>query len=62
MESKELTYDEATAQIEEILARFRNNEVSIDELTAEVKRATELIALCRSRLVATESELNKILE
>ncbi|MFR9652080.1 MAG: exodeoxyribonuclease VII small subunit [Rikenellaceae bacterium] len=62
MESKELTYDEATAQIEQILMRFRNNEVSIDELTAEVKRATELITLCRNRLVATEEELKKILE
>ncbi len=57
-----ITYDEATAQIEQILERFRNNEVSIDELAAEVKRATELITLCRNRLVATEQELKKILE
>ncbi len=61
MESK-LTYEEATAQIEQILAKFRNNEVSIDELAKEVKRATELITLCREKLTTAESELKKVLE
>lgn len=61
MESK-ITYDEATKQIEEILAKLRNNEVSIDELSKEVKRATELITLCRDRLMHSEEELKKILE
>ena len=62
MAKEEITYEEATAQIEEILVRFRNNEVSIDQLAKEVSRATELITLCRNRLVATEEELKKILE
>ncbi len=62
MAQEEITYEEATAQIEEILGRFRNNEVSIDQLAQEVERATKLITLCRSRLTATEAEVKKILE
>lgn len=61
MENK-ITYDEATTQIEEILTKLRNNEISIDELSKEVKRATELITLCRDRLMHSEEELKKILE
>ncbi len=62
MEQEKLTYDEATEQIEAILIKFRNNEISVDELSHEVKRATELITLCRERLTSAESELKKILE
>ncbi|MFI3303261.1 MAG: exodeoxyribonuclease VII small subunit [Rikenellaceae bacterium] len=59
---EKLTYDEATEQIESILTKLRNNEISIDELSKEVKRATELITLCRNRLLNSEEELKKILE
>ncbi|MFI3327689.1 MAG: exodeoxyribonuclease VII small subunit [Rikenellaceae bacterium] len=59
---KEITYEEAIAKIEEVLAKFKNNEVSIDELAAETKRATELITLCRDRLTSAEKDLKKILE
>ena len=47
MDKKELTYDEAMAEIEAILAKFRNEEMSVDALAAEVRRATTLIAFCR---------------
>ncbi len=60
--AEKMTYEEATAQIEQIVARLRNNEISIDELSKEVKRATELITLCRERLLRAEGEIQKILE
>ena len=44
---KEVTYAEAMAEIEKILARLRNEEMDVDSLAAEVKRATELIASCK---------------
>ncbi len=62
MEDKKITYEEATAQIEQILMKFRNNEVSIDELAKEVRRATELITLCREKLTTAESDLKQVLE
>lgn len=57
-----VAYSEAMAEIERILARFRNEEMNVDTLTGEVRRATELIALCKERLHATEEEVKKILE
>lgn len=62
MAKKQLTYGEATAQIEQILARLRSEEMDVDTLAAEVKRATELIASCKERLRKAEEEVNKILE
>ena len=62
MAKKQLTYGEATAQIEKILARLRSEEMDVDTLAAEVKRATELIASCKERLRKAEAEVNKILE
>ena len=41
-------YAEAIAEIEKILARFRSEEMDVDSLAAEVKRATELIASCKA--------------
>ncbi len=62
MAKKTITYNEAIAQIDEILNKFRTNEMSVDELTTEVKRATELITICKERLFKVESDLKKILE
>lgn len=59
---EEPTYTEAVAEIERILARFRNEEMDVDSLAAEVKRATELIAACKERLRKAEEEVNQILE
>ena len=36
--------------------------LTVESLTKEVKRATELIALCKERLHRTEEELKKISE
>lgn len=60
MDKKEHTYDEAMAEIEAILAKFRNEEMSVDALAAEVRRATTLIAFCRKRLLKAESDVKKI--
>lgn len=60
MAKKEITYTEAMAEIEQILDRFRREEMTVDSLTQEVARATELIALCKERLSKTEDELKTI--
>ena len=62
MAKKELTYTEAMAEIEKILARLRSEEMDVDGLAAEGKRATELIASCKARLHKAEEEVSKILE
>ena len=55
MASKKLTYSEAVAEIEQILSRLKSEQIDVDRLSAEVKRATELIARCKARLVEVEA-------
>ena len=62
MAKKTMTYAEAMAEIERILARLRSEEMDVDSLAGEVKRATLLIADCKSRLRKAEEEVKKILE
>ncbi|MEG1622627.1 MAG: exodeoxyribonuclease VII small subunit [Alistipes sp.] len=61
MPNKEITYTAAMQEIETILAKFRNEEMSVDTLAAEVKRATDLIALCKERLHKAEEDVKKVL-
>ena len=62
MENKKLTYSEAIAEVEQILARLRDEQIDVDALTAEVKRATELIAQCRAQLTDVERAVKQQLE
>lgn len=62
MSKKKLTYSEAIQEIEQILARLREEQIDVDSLTAEVKRATELIAQCRAQLTDVEQAVKKQLE
>lgn len=57
-----IAYAEAMAGIEQVLARLRDEEMDVDSLAAEVKRAAELIALCKTRLMKAEEEVKNVLE
>ncbi|MBQ8863907.1 MAG: exodeoxyribonuclease VII small subunit [Rikenellaceae bacterium] len=59
---KELSYAEAIAEVEQIVARFASGGMDVDSLAANVKRATELIAVCRKRLAKAEKDVAKILK
>ena len=58
---QELSYAEAMAEVEQILARFNTQQMDVDTLASEVKRATELIAQCKERLVRAEREVAEVL-
>ncbi len=62
MAKEEITYKAAVEEIEEILEKIEEGELDVDELTANVKRVTELLKICKSKLQKTEDEVNKILE
>lgn len=62
MAKKQPGYTEAMTEIEQILGRLRDEEMDVDRLAAEVKRATELIAACKQRLHKAEEEVAKILQ
>lgn len=58
---KELSYNQAITELETILRTMQSDQCDIDRLAAMTRRATRLIAECRSRLVATDEELKAIL-
>lgn len=60
MAKKKLNYADAMAELEVILARLRSDELSVDDLSKSVARATELIAECRAILTTTEVEVEKL--
>ena len=57
-----MSYSQAKKELEEIVATIESGNLDIDALTNSVKRATELIALCKEKLTKTDSELQKILD
>lgn len=58
---KELSYKDAMAQLDRILAEMQSDNCDIDRLATYTRRATELITECRNRLTATDEELRAIL-
>jgi exodeoxyribonuclease VII small subunit len=65
MENKplsELTYEEASKELESILEKLRNDEVSIDKLENVVTRAAALSKLCQDKLRNTEAKVQDIIE
>ena len=58
---KDLTYNEAFAELDGILKMMQSDQCDIDRLATLTRRATELIAECRARLTATDEELRTIL-
>jgi exodeoxyribonuclease VII small subunit len=59
MKQKELTYGEAIKEIEQIISRLSAEQTELDTLTAELKRATDLIARCKAQLVEVEAAVKK---
>ncbi len=54
-------YEDAMRELERIVTKMENNELDIDTLGEELKRAQELIKLCRNKLTKTDEEIKKIL-
>ena len=60
-ENREISYSEAMAEVEQILASLGDGAINIDTLSERVKRASELISLCRARLRKAEDEVAALL-
>lgn len=59
---EEMKYNEALTRLEEILDRLRSDTCDVDTLVVRTREAASLLALCRSRLTATEAELQEVLK
>ena len=59
--SDKINYVESFNELQKIVSEIEQGEISVDELSEKVKRAAELIKLCKSKLTSTEEDVNKIL-
>jgi exodeoxyribonuclease VII small subunit len=53
-------YAEALAELEAILAEIEDDAVDVDVLATRVKRAAELLRICRDRISAAKVEVTQI--
>ncbi len=60
--NEELKYEGALRQLDDIVQKMERNEFGIDELTTQLKKAKELIKLCKNKLTKTDEDIKKILE
>ena len=61
-DGREPKFGEAVSELEEILQRIESEEIDIDELAAELKKAAELLELCRSKIRKAEVEVTQIVQ
>lgn len=56
----DLPYAEACRELETILADLERDELDVDRLADRVRRAAELLAICRARIDAAAVEVERI--
>jgi exodeoxyribonuclease VII small subunit len=56
----QLGYSAALAELEEILGELEGDTVDIDRLADQVRRAAELIRICRGRIDVARFEIEQV--
>jgi len=59
--SEELSYNSAVEELESILSELETSAVDVDQLSTRLRRATELVRLCRDRLTVVADDVNEVL-
>ena len=54
-----MKYEEAFAQLQDIVRKMESDEYSIDEIAVQLKTAQQLIKFCKDKLTKTEEEINE---
>ena len=60
MSEDAIGYAEAMRELEEILDELENDDLDVDVLAVRVRRASELIHVCRARITRAEDDVAKI--
>ena len=58
---QELKYEAAFAELQAIIRKMENDELDIDQMSDQLRRAQQLIKLCKDKLTKTDEEIKKIL-
>ena len=59
---KEMKYEQAMRELEAIVRKMENNELDIDMLGSELKRAQTLIKICKDKLTKADKEVKNVLK
>jgi exodeoxyribonuclease VII small subunit len=59
--NENMKYEAAMAELQSIVRKMENDELDIDQIAEQLKRAQELIKLCKDKLTKTDAEIKKIL-
>ena len=56
-----MKYEDSIKELESIVRRMENDELDIDTLATQLKRAQTLIKLCKDKLTKADKEVKKVL-
>ncbi len=59
---KKHSYAEAFSELQKIVRELEDGEIGVDDLSEKVKRAAELIRICKEKLQHTEEDVQQILK
>jgi exodeoxyribonuclease VII small subunit len=60
--TSDFSYDAAMQELQTLVGQLQNDQIGVDALAEKVRRAAELIKLCREKLRQTEADVNEALE
>ena len=61
MSKEEMKYEKAVSELEEIVDKMERDELDIDQLSEQLKRAKVSVKLCKDKLTKTDEEIKKLL-
>ena len=61
MAKEDIKYEQAVRELEEIVEKMENDELDIDQLSEQLKRAKLLVKLCKDKLIKADEEIKKLL-
>ena len=59
---KKINYEEAVKQLEDIEAKMEDGEIDLESMTTQLKKAQELVKLCKDRLTQTDKDIQALLK
>jgi exodeoxyribonuclease VII small subunit len=59
---KAKTFDTAYTELQKIVEQLQSEDVSIDKLSTQIKKATDLVKFCKSKLRNVEDEIASVSE
>jgi exodeoxyribonuclease VII small subunit len=60
VDAESVGYAEAVAELDRILSELEDPAIDVDQLAARVRRAAELIELCRSRIAKARMDVEQV--